>query len=58
MRKFSEIVTVLALFLCTLSATVPAAHAASVREPNTITIAWLPNNSGDSEKALREMFGK
>ncbi|WP_088226530.1 phosphate/phosphite/phosphonate ABC transporter substrate-binding protein [Desulfosporosinus sp. FKB] len=27
-----------------------------VKEPATITIAWLPNNSGDNEKAFRDEF--
>ncbi|HBE77489.1 MAG TPA: phosphonate ABC transporter substrate-binding protein [Firmicutes bacterium] len=31
-------------------------YAASVKEPATISIAWLPNNSGDNAKALREEF--
>ncbi|AFM40723.1 ABC-type phosphate/phosphonate transport system, periplasmic component [Desulfosporosinus acidiphilus SJ4] len=30
----------------------------SVKEPSTITIAWLPNNSGDNEKAFRDEFDK
>ncbi|MBU2699498.1 phosphonate transport system substrate-binding protein [Sporomusaceae bacterium BoRhaA] len=28
--------------------------ASDVKEPDTITIAWLPNNSGNDEKALRD----
>ena len=35
--------------------TSPSSSSASdVKEPDTITIAWLPNNSGDDEKALRD----
>lgn len=30
------------------------ASSSSVKEPDTITIAWLPNNSGDNEQAMRE----
>lgn len=36
------------------SAASAAAPASNVKEPDTITIAWLPNNSGDDEKAIRE----
>ena len=32
--------------------------SASVSEPDTITFAWLPNNSGDNEKALREEMAR
>jgi phosphonate transport system substrate-binding protein len=35
-----------------------AAASTTVNEPSTITIAWLPNNSGDDEKAVREEFAR
>ncbi len=40
---------------------VPTGHtsaASSVKEPDTITVAWLPNNSGDNQKAMRAEFDK
>jgi phosphonate transport system substrate-binding protein len=33
-------------------------YAAVVKEPAVLTIAWLPNNSMDNEKAMREEFAK
>jgi phosphonate transport system substrate-binding protein len=33
-----------------------AASSGSANEPDTLTIAWLPNNSGDDEKAMRDEF--
>jgi phosphonate transport system substrate-binding protein len=35
-----------------------AAKASTVKEPDTITIAWLPDNSADNEKDLREELAK
>jgi len=31
---------------------------AQVKDPSTITIAWLPSNSGDNEKSLRAEYDK
>lgn len=45
----------------TSSASSSAAAASSdggVKESDTITIAWLPNNSGDDEKAFRAEYDK
>ncbi len=36
----------------------PVTANASVKEPDTITIAWLPNNSADNEKELRNEVAK
>jgi phosphonate transport system substrate-binding protein len=35
------------------TATTAAAPAGNAKEPDTITIAWLPNNSADDEQAVR-----
>jgi phosphonate transport system substrate-binding protein len=34
------------------------AKAASVKEPDTITIAWLPNDSADNQAAMRDEIAK
>src|SRR5262245_41092857 len=36
------------------AATPAAAPAGNVKEPDTLTIAWLPNNSNDDAKAVRD----
>ena len=58
MKQFFRTVVALALTICGAATVIPLAHAASVKEPDTITIAWLPNNSGNEEKVMREEFGK
>lgn len=35
-----------------------AQAAGGVKDPDTITIAWLPNNSGDNQKEFRAEFDK
>ncbi len=55
MRKFVK--ACVALALCITPMAVATVQAASVKEPDTITIAWLPNNSGEQAKVLREEFG-
>ena len=57
MKKCVKAIAVLALALCTIPMATLAARAASVKEPDTITIAWLPNNSGEQAKVMREEFG-
>ncbi|OAT85463.1 PhnD/SsuA/transferrin family substrate-binding protein [Desulfotomaculum copahuensis] len=57
MRKlyFPGLIIALAVFLlagCGSSSNAPS-NSATVKEPDTITIAWLPNNSGENEKELR-----
>ncbi len=37
---------------------VSVAKAATVHEPDYITIAWLPNNSADNERVLREEIAR
>ena len=37
---------------------VSVAEAASTKEPDTITIAWLPNDSGDAEAGMRDEIAK
>ena len=54
MKQFFRTVVALALTICGTATVIPVAHAASVKEPDTITIAWLPNNSGNEEKVMRE----
>lgn len=58
--KFKHILSASALAL-SLSligglATAPAAHAAS--EPDTLTIAWLPNDSSDALASMRDEIAK
>lgn len=45
------------LLVCTLLAGSSSASS-SVKEPHTITLAWLPNNSGDNQKAMRAEFDR
>ncbi|KLU60263.1 phosphate-import protein PhnD precursor [Peptococcaceae bacterium CEB3] len=53
------LITSLVLSGCGTTATsASAASGSNVKEPDTITVAWLPNNSGDNEKALRVEFDK
>lgn len=40
----------------TTNSTSSSNSASGVKDPATITIAWLPNNSGDNEKAFRQEF--
>ena len=53
--RFILIISLVSLLLAGYSAN-SQSFAASVKEPDTITIAWLPNNSGDNEKTLRDEF--
>lgn len=39
-------------------AAVSVAHAATQKEPDTLTIAWLPNDSADAEAAMRDEIAK
>ena len=50
---FALVVALVPLILTNYSAN-SKTYASSTKEPETITIAWLPNNSGDNEKALRD----
>ncbi|MDA3889150.1 MAG: PhnD/SsuA/transferrin family substrate-binding protein [Allgaiera sp.] len=36
----------------------PSASAASAKEPDTLTIAWLPNDSSDGQAAMRDEIAK
>jgi phosphonate transport system substrate-binding protein len=49
-----------ALMACLMAGLGPisTAKAATVKDPDHITIAWLPNNSADNEKVLREEVAK
>jgi len=38
--------------------TAPMAHAETVKDPDTITIAWLPNDSSDAQSAMRDEIAK
>lgn len=63
---FKKLITVLvgAVFCFSLvgcgqsSSNSSAQGDSNVKEPSTITIAWLPNNSGDDAKAFRAEFDK
>lgn len=56
MKKAIQAVFAVTAAVCALAWSAPAVQAQS-KEPDTITIAWLPNNSGDNAKVLREEFG-
>jgi phosphonate transport system substrate-binding protein len=36
----------------------PAANAAAVKEPDTLTVVWLPNDSSDTVASMRDEFAK
>jgi phosphonate transport system substrate-binding protein len=36
--------------------TAPAANAATVKEPDTLTVVWLPNDSSDTVASMRDEF--
>lgn len=58
MKKISVLALLMILLTALLtgcSSTSPSGSEAA-KEPDTITIAWLPNNSGDDEKAFRDEF--
>jgi phosphonate transport system substrate-binding protein len=48
----------LALFLIGGISAAPTANAASVSEPDTLTIAWLPNDSSDALASMRDEIAK
>jgi phosphonate transport system substrate-binding protein len=48
----------LTLFLIGGVAAAPAAKAATVNEPDTLTIAWLPNDSSDTLATMRDEIAK
>ena len=50
---FALVIALMSLSLAGFSSN-SQSYAASVKEPDTIAIAWLPNNSGDNAKALRD----
>ncbi|MEA4924083.1 MAG: PhnD/SsuA/transferrin family substrate-binding protein [Syntrophomonadaceae bacterium] len=56
MKKIS--LMVLAAFFMSILVTGCGSNSAGVKEPNTITVAWLPNNSGDDFKNVRAEFDK
>jgi phosphonate transport system substrate-binding protein len=39
-------------------AAAPAANAATIKEPDTLTIAWLPNDSSDTLASMRDEIAK
>lgn len=54
---FSLLTAALVSSLITGLATVSVAEKA-VKEPDTITIAWLPNDSADTQAAMRDEIAK
>ncbi len=56
MKKISLIVLV--AFFMSILVTGCGSNSAGVKEPDTITVAWLPNNSGDDFKNVRAEFDK
>lgn len=55
--RFLAVLLSTSLVACTLLAG-SASAASSIKEPDTITLTWLPNNSGDNQKAMRAEFDK
>lgn len=60
LKKLTSIIVCTALLTSTtgLMANGSVLKSKTVKEPNTITIAWLPNNSGDNEKEFRAEYDK
>ncbi len=62
MKKVSLLlIGVLLLLLSSILAgcgTKAASTSSSVKEPDTITVAWLPNNSSDNQRQFRAEFDK
>lgn len=56
MKKVSLVV--MAIFLMSILVTGCGSNSAGVKEPDTITVAWLPNNSSDDFKDVRAEFDK
>jgi phosphonate transport system substrate-binding protein len=46
------------LMTALVSSAVSAANAAEVKEPDTLTIAWLPNDSADTQATMRDEIAK
>jgi phosphonate transport system substrate-binding protein len=55
---FTLAATLVSSLLTGLSLSTATVAGATVKEPDTITIAWLPNDSADTQKSMRDEIAK